>query len=309
MSIPSFQALLLPVLRALNSQADIPLPIADIRERVRRSEKLDESDCREMLPSGRQAIFDNRIHWALTHLTKAGLIDRPRRGHCALTDSGKNFLAESPTQLDVPALCNFSGYKEWRSTFGSSRTGGNGDSLEGDETDERTPMEEIETAAVKLRNMLEAEVLESVRKCRPDFLEKVVVDLLIAMGYGGGDIKRAAVTGGSGDGGVDGKVREDALGLDEIYVQAKRYGPSHSVGEPDLRSFTGALDASRTNKGVFVTTSDFSEPARNFVRRTQKSIILIDGKKLARLMVLHGVGVRLQTTYEVKQIDKDYYLE
>ena len=215
--------------------------------------------------------------------------------------------------MDITALRNFPEYEMWRSTFGSSKTGENEDSLEGDETDEsdetdeRTPTEEIETAAAKLRNMLEAEVLESVRECQPDFLEKVVVDLLIAMGYGGGNIKRADVVGGPGDGGIDGKIREDALGLDEIYVQAKKYDPSSSVGEGYLRDFAGALDRDRINKGVFVTTSKFSAKARSYVDKTTKRIILIDGKELARLMVLHGVGVRLQTTYEVKQIDKDYY--
>ena len=147
MSIPSFQALLLPVLKALNSQATSSLSIANIRELVRRSENLDESDCRKMLTSGRQTIFDNRIHWALLHLTKARLIDRPSRGRYALTDGGKNLLAKSPTQLNITALRNFSEYERWRSTFGDSKTGENEDSLEGDETDERTPTEEIETAA------------------------------------------------------------------------------------------------------------------------------------------------------------------
>ena len=305
MSIPTFQALFLPVLKALADQK--ALPIADIREHVRSSEGLSESDCRQMLSSGRQPVFDNRIHWALTHLTKAGLIDRPHRGQYELTDGGKEFLAKESTQIDMAFLRRYPTYEKWRTTFSSPRIGDSGDSPDGEERDGRTPIEEIELAAEKLQSMLEAEVLESVQKCPPSFLEKVVIDLLIAMGYGGGNPEMGLVTGGSGDGGIDGQIREDALGLDEIYIQAKKYDPDNPVGEPALRNFAGALDIFGTNKGVFVTTSDFSKPARNYAERISKRIVLIDGKELARLMVLRGIGVRTQTTYEVKQIDKEYY--
>ena len=302
MSIPNFQALMLPVLKALSGQG--ATANADIRECVRSSEGLKESDCRQMLPSGRQRVFDNRIHWALTHLTKAGLVDRPRRGHYKLTDNGKRVLAEEPTRIDIAILRRFRTYEEWRSTFTSSSSE---DPADDEDTDGGTPLEVIERAARRLQRLLEADVLESVLKCPPAFLEKVVIDLLVAMGYGGGNATMAYVTGGSGDGGIDGKVQEDALGLDEIYVQAKQYDPSKSVGEPALRDFVGALDGCGIHKGVFVTTSDFNRGARDYVDKVQKRIILIDGKELARLMVLHGVGVRRQTVYEIKQIDKDYY--
>ena len=308
MPIPSFQALFLPILRALANQA--ALSLADVRAHVQESEGLSESDCRQRLASGLQTVFENRIYWAVTHLVKAGLVDRPSRGHCKLTDSGEQFLAENPVQMDIATLRRFPAYEEWRSTFSTSRAGADEDSLDGEEGDDvRTPVEEMERAYNKLQSMLEAEVLEYVRKSPPAFLEKVVIDLLIAMGYGGGNRSMGHVTGGSGDGGIDGKIREDALGLDEIYVQAKKYEPNNLVSTRDLRDFVGALDSYGINKGVFVTSSDFSGPARDFptTTRTQKRIILIDGKELARLMVFYDVGVRSQTAYNVKQIDRGYY--
>ncbi len=156
---------------------------------------------------------------------------------------------------------------------------------------------------------MEEEILQRVREAEPDFLEKTVVDLLIAMGYGGGDIERGRVTGGSGDGGIDGTIREDALGLDEIYLQAKKYGDGNSVGEGDLRNFAGAIDAAGTHKGVFVTTAGFTRAAKDYVQKIPKRIILIDGTALARLMVHYGVGVRTRSQYEIKRIDEEYFDE
>ena len=162
-------------------------------------------------------------------------------------------------------------------------------------------------AARFLRESLEAEVLNRVRDAEPDFLERVVVDLLIAMGYGGGDAAMGQVTGRSGEGGIDGTIREDTLGLDEVHLQAKRYGDGNTVGEGDLRNFAGAIDAAGTTKGVFVTTASFTRAARNYVARSPKQIILIDGEELARLMVQHGIGVRTGVRHELKRIDEDYF--
>jgi len=170
-----------------------------------------------------------------------------------------------------------------------------------------TPEETLDNAARFLRESLEGEVLSRVRAAEPDFLEKVVVDLLIAMGYGGGDAAMGRVTGRSGDGGIDGTIREDALGLDEVYLQAKRYGGGNSVSEGDLRNFAGAIDAAGTTKGVFVTTASFTPAAKNYVARSPKRIILIDGAELARLMVQHGIGARMRIRYEIKRIDEDYF--
>ncbi|MYF68892.1 MAG: hypothetical protein F4053_10110 [Proteobacteria bacterium] len=174
-----------------------------------------------------------------------------------------------------------------------------------DSTD--TPEEALEHAAQQVRRELEYDVLDRVRKAEPAFLEQVVIDLLIAMGYGGGDSAMGQVTGRSGDGGIDGTVREDALGLDEVYVQAKKYADGNTVGESALRNFAGAIDAAGTNKGVFVTTASFTPAVRRYVARSPKRIVLIDGEELARLMVAHDVGVRTRVSYEVKRIDEDYF--
>ena len=170
-----------------------------------------------------------------------------------------------------------------------------------------TPEETLDRAAGELRTVLEAEVLARVRNAEPAFLEGVIVDLLIAMGYGGGDAAMGHVTGRSGDGGIDGTIREDALGLDEVYVQAKKYAHGNTVGEGDLRNFAGAIDAAGTTKGVFVTTAEFTRAAKDYVARSPKRIVLIDGEELARLMVRHGVGVRTRVRHEIKRIDEDYF--
>ena len=180
-------------------------------------------------------------------------------------------------------------------------------SRERDYESRETPEETLDRVAGELRAMLEAEILNRVRNAAPEFLERVVVDLLIAMGYGGGDAAMGRVTGRSGDGGIDGTIREDALGLDEVYVQAKKYGDSNTVGERDLRNFAGAIDATGTTKGVFVTTSGFTRAARDYVERSPKRIVLIDGEELARLMFKHGVGVRTRVRHEIKRVDEDYF--
>ena len=162
-------------------------------------------------------------------------------------------------------------------------------------------------AVRQLRDALEAEVLDRVRKAGPAFLEQVIVDLLIAMGYGGGDAAMGRVTGRSGDGGIDGTIKEDALGLDEVYIQAKQYADGHTVGEGDLRSFAGAIDAAGTTKGVFVTTATFTSAAKDYVKRSPKRIVLIDGEELARLMVEYDIGVRTRTRHEIKRVDEDYF--
>ena len=170
-----------------------------------------------------------------------------------------------------------------------------------------TPEEALEQAVQQLLEALEAEVLHRIYEAPPSFLEKVVVKLLIAMGYGGGDPARGRVTGRSGDGGIDGTIREDPLGLDEVYVQTKKFAEGNTVGEGDLRNFAGAIDAAGTTKGVFVTTASFTSAARSYVSRSPKRIVLIDGQELARLMVAHDIGVRTQQRYEIKRIDEDYF--
>ena len=305
MPIPDFQSLMLPVLKALIGGADTP--ISEVRARVATAEGLTPEDVRELLPSGSQTVFVNRVAWAVAEVSHAGLVEKVRRGVYRLTAKGEHLLAQAPTRIDRKILRRYPVYVEWltgKSTLSASGKAG----LVPSEDRSVTPEEALERAVGELRVELEAEVLERVRKAEPAFLERVVVDLLRAMGYGKGDAAMGKVTGRSGDGGIDGKIREDALGLDEVYLQAKRYAAGNTVGENDLRNFAGAIDAAGTTKGVFVTTAGFTKTAKAYVEKSPKRIILIDGEELARLMVEHNIGVRLKMPpYEIKRIDEDYF--
>lgn len=304
MAIPDFQSLMLPALLALADGDEISL--SELRTRIATAEELTPEDLREMLPSGRQPIFTNRVSWAVVYLGFAGLVEKVRRGVYRLTTDGQAVLADPPSRIDMNYLRKYPAYVVWREGKAKSPTSiDDTDAQSADSLD--TPEEALDKAARFLRESLEAEVLNRVRDAEPDFLERVVVDLLIAMGYGGGDAAMGRVTGRSGDGGIDGTIREDTLGLDEVYLQAKRYGDGNTVGEGDLRNFAGAIDAAGTTKGVFVTTASFTRAARNYVARSPKRIILIDGEELARLMVQHGIGVRTRVRHEVKRIDEDYF--
>ena len=210
-----------------------------------------------------------------------------------LTEEGERLLGQSPTRIDMGVLSKYATYDEWKRKAPPSN--------------EDTPEGALARAVHQLTEAVQAEVLHRVLEAPPAFLEQIVVDLLIAMGYGGGDASMGRVTGRTGDGGIDGTIREDALGLDEVYVQAKKYADGKTVGEAELRNFAGAIDAAGTAKGVFVTTSRFTDAAQQYVARSPKRIVLIDGEELARLMVDHGVGVRLRNRYEVKRIDEDYF--
>lgn len=238
MPIPDFQSLMLPVLKALSGGAE--MPISEVRARVATSEGLTPEDVRELLPSGKQPVFTNRIAWAVAHMSHAGLVEKVRRGVYRLTAEGEHLLVQAHTRIDLKVLSNYSAYAEWRR--GKDTPSEKSDAtLTITEDASVTPEEALERAVGELRNELEAEVLERVRKAEPAFLERVVVDLLRAMGYGKGDAAMGQVTGGPGDGGIDGKIREDALGLDEVYLQAKRYTAGNDVGESDLRDLLARL--------------------------------------------------------------------
>ena len=304
MPIPDFQSLMLPALKALSDGAE--KPIAEIRNHIAEAQGLTPEDMRELLPSGRQPVFVNRVSWALIHLSRAGLSERVRRSVWRLTTEGEKLLADVPPRIDMNYLRNYPAYVAWR-------TGKNTPPLSEDaalmppDASANTPEEELERVVQQLCDELEADVLDRVREAPPAFLEQVVVDLLIAMGYGKGDVAMGRVTGRSGDGGIDGTIREDALGLDEVYVQAKKYADGNTVGEGEIRNFAGAIDAAGTTKGVFVTTSGFTSAAKDYVARSPKRIVLIDGEELARLMVVHSIGVRTRISHEIKRIDEDYF--
>ena len=304
MPIPDFQSLMLPALEALSDSAE--KPVSEIRNHIAKAQELTPEEMRELLPSGRQPVFVNRVSWALLHLARAGLSERVRRGVWRLTEEGESLLADAPPHIDMNYLRNYPAYIAWRTSKNTSSSSGDTAPIPpGDSVD--TPEEELNRIVRQLRNELEADILDRVREAPPAFFEQVVVDLLIAMGYGGGDAERGRVTGRSGDGGIDGTIREDALGLDEVYVQAKKYADGNTVGEGDLRNFAGAIDAAGTTKGVFVTTSGFTNAAKNYVARSPKRIVLIDGEELARLMVVHSIGVRTRIRHEIKRIDEDYF--
>ena len=304
MPVPDFQSLMLPALKAFASGEEMPL--SKVRERIAAAEGLTAHDVQEMLPSGRQRVFGNRVSWAVIYMERAGLVERVRRGVYRLTEDGKRLLSRTPSRIDMDLLGGYPAFAEW-----SQPTHAASPEREGPEhrraAISETPEESLERIARQLRAGLEADLLLRVRNAPPAFLERVVVYLLVAMKYGGGDAAMSRVTGRSGDGGIDGVIKEDALGLDEVYVQAKKYAKGNNVGEGDLRNFAGAIDAAGTTKGVFVTTADFTKSAREYVDRSPKRIVLIDGEELARLMVHHNVGVRTRDHYEVKRIDQDYF--
>ena len=305
MPVPDFQSLMLPALKAFTVGAESR--ISEVRERIVAAEGLAPEDIRELLPSGVQTVFVNRVSWAVIYMARAGLLERVHRGVYRLTQEGERLLARAPSRIDMKLLRKYPDYVQWSGRADAASSGGAASENRSADVAEETPEEKLDHAVRQLSSDLEADVLHRVRSAAPTFLERVVVDLLIAMGYGGGDAAMGRVTGRSGDGGIDGTIREDALGLDEVYVQAKKYAEGNAVGEGDLRNFAGAIDAAGTTKGVFVTTAGFTRAAKDYVARSPKRIRLIDGEELARLMVRHGVGVRTRVRHEIKRIDEDYF--
>jgi len=304
MPVPDFQSLMLPALKAFAGGGEPTL--GQVREQVAAAAGLSADDVREMLPSGRQTIFVNRVSWAVIYMARAGLLKRVRRGLYQLTPEGERLLSRKPSRIDLNLLEEYPDFAEW-SQRAKAPTPGKDVTSKQNEDFLDTPEEALIRAARQLSGALEADVLHRVLDAAPVFLERVVVNLLIAMGYGGGDATMGQVTGRSGDGGIDGTIREDALGLDEVYVQAKKHAEGNTVGEGDLRNFAGAIDAAGTTKGVCVTTAGFTRAAKDYVARSPKRIILIDGAELARLMVKHGIGVRTRASYEIKKLDEDYF--
>ncbi len=262
--------------------------------------RLTEEDRDQRLASGQRTIF-NRTHWAVTYLVKTGLLTRSARGTVRITDRGRAVLAEKPGRIDVKFL---SRYPEL-AAFRSSVRGAHGAAVES--PPHETPDEVLEATFGELRRTVEADLLDRVLVSPPDFFEQLVVDLLVAMGYGGSESGAARRVGKSGDDGIDGVIDEDKLGLDAVYIQAKRWDPSHPVRRPDLQAFAGSLEGQRAGKGVFITTSRFTEDAREYVGRISKRIVLIDGPRLAGLMYDHGIGVRDHRQYQVRRVDAAYF--
>jgi len=262
---------------------------------------LSESEMNETIPSGtRERVFD-RADWAIFHLMKAGLIDRPKRGFYVISAEGAKYLASGATEMDRDTLRQFPKYIE----FKEGRT--NKNEANSDPLDQGSPLEAIDAAMRTINSDTSDEIRALLAEVSPFRFERIVVDLLKSMGFGGGRSDRGFVTKSTGDGGIDGIIHEDALGLDAVYVQAKRYALANKVSRPDIQRFVGSLTGESATKGVFVTTSDFSAEARAYVDRVQQRVVLIDGQQLAQFMIDYEVGVRARKTYVIRSIDEDYF--
>jgi restriction system protein len=313
MAIPDYQTLMLPVLRL---SAEGQHRVIDVIDRIADEFGLSAAEREQLLPSGKQRVLHNRIHWAKFYLTKAGLIDVPSRGHFVATGTGRELLAKKPGRIDVAMLEELS--PAFQEFLNGQRHGDQiGGSVEGapvaapvtSPIPANTPEEQIENAYRALHSALASDLVERVMRNSPAFFERLIIELLVKMGYGGSHTDAAKQLGQSGDGGVDGVINEDRLGLDRVYIQAKCYSADRSIGRPDVQGFLGSLVGQGASKGVFVTTSTFSGHAKEFVRHLPQRIVLIDGTTLAELMIEHGVGVRTSRELELKKLDEDFFAD
>ena len=279
-----------------------PHAIADLRGSLAEQFQLSEEELADRIPSGRVTTLQNRVGWAATYLYRCGLLERPRRAHYRITERGRDVLASNPDRIDLNVLGQFEEFEEFRQRSRSREPDESQMPVATD--DSETPEEQMEDASRELRSALAADLLDRVREQSWQFFEDLVLDVLRATGYGGprGATERL---GRSGDEGVDGVIREDALGLDLIYVQAKKW--ANNVQRPDIQRFFGALHGQGATKGLFITTSDFSPQAREYADSVTPRVILVSGQQLAELMIDHGVGVTVEHAYEVKRLDLDYF--
>lgn len=309
MTIPDYQTLMLPVLEfAALGETSIKACIAALADKL----GLPEDERSELLPSGRQTVFSNRVHWAKTYLSQAGVLEITRRAHFRATPRGLEILARHPKRVDNELLMQFPEFVAFRarSRSRSDRPERPADVYSLDDlAPSATPEERIDLAYMEITNELRAAILDRVIKGTPKFFEKAVVDLLTSMGYGGSRPNAGRRVGKTADGGIDGVINEDPLGLDIVYLQAKRYAPENTVGVDKVREFAGSLVERGAAKGVFVTTSQFAPAATTYADRIPQRLILIDGDELTRLMVQYGVGVRTERTIEFRKLDLDYFEE
>jgi restriction system protein len=300
-NIPDYQTIMLPFLKCVADGKEHTM--REIINGLANAFNLNETERRELLPSGKQPIFDNRVGWASTYLKKAGVVETPKRALYRITDRGQGVLKRNPKRVDNKFLEQFPEFKEFRARkekpiAGDTPTKENADV---------NPEELFESAYKDLQETLAAELLDTIKSCSAEFFERLVIDVLIKMGYGGSRREAGAALGRAGDEGIDGIIKEDKLGLDIIYIQAKRWDKT-TVGRPEIQRFAGALLGQAAKKGIFITTSRFSREAEDYVKGLDAKIILIDGERLAELMVEYNVGVDPVATYEIKKIDSDYFL-
>ncbi|MFT6914776.1 MAG: restriction system protein [Motiliproteus sp.] len=302
MAIPDYQSLMLPFLQALADNQEHRL--RELSDTLANQFELTDAERQQLLPSGNQAVMVNRVGWARTYLKKAGLLEAPRRAVFVITERGQEVLASKVDRIDARYLKRFDEFLEFQNLSHQNVPSSVAESAPSD----ITPTEAIEQAHKELNAEISTELLATIKQASPQFFERLVVELMQAMGYGGWSSTSGNATQYSSDGGIDGIINEDPLGLDIIYLQAKRY-TDNSIGRPDVQAFAGALDMKRAKKGVFITTSRFSRDATEYVSMIEKKIVLIDGAMLADLMLQHDLGVSVKDTYQVKTLDTDYFNE
>lgn len=301
--IPEYQKIMLPLLKYAEGTREHR--IRDAIEQLADEFKLSEEERREILPSGQQTVFDNRVGWARTYLKKSGLLESTKRGYFKITERGLKVLKDRPTEIDAKYLEQFPEFVQFIKTTKVVKEGGEGKELE--KYEERTPEELMEIGNQKLQKELAFELVDCIKKCSPAFFEKLVVELLVKMGYGGSRIDAGEAIGRTGDEGIDGIIKEDKLGLDIVYIQAKKW--EAQVSRPEIQKFAGALQGQRARKGIFITTSTFSDNAIDYVSKIDNKIILLDGERLAQLMIENDIGVSKIAEYTIKKIDTDYFSE
>ncbi|GAA0737292.1 restriction endonuclease [Sphingomonas sp. ABOLD] len=316
MPVPDYQTLMLPLLRRLGEQQG-PVAIREFLESVADEFALTPDERAERIPSGQENLLANRLAWARTYLGKAGLLASPKRGLVSITERGRHLLADESVVITNATLARYPEFQNWltrsRETAvatppsAPSETSVASVSRAPVELDAGTPRERIDEAVQEIEADLRTELLDRVRQMTPAEFEGLILRLLLAMGYGQGLDEMALALGGSGDGGVDGVIHQDPLGLDRVYVQAKRYKEGNNVGSVDIRGFVGALNINRATKGVFVAASQFTLEAKRAADGATMQVVLIDGDQLTRLMVRHKVGVLVRSTVEIKSIDEGFF--
>lgn len=302
MPIPDYQTVMLPLLQLTADQKEHSMQ--DATDTLAVQFELSEKEIMQLLPSARKRIFYDRVGWALTYLKKAGAITAPRRGRFEISQRGLDILKDPPDRISVSFLERFAEFVEFRTRKSDADTD---EVTQVSDQGIQTPEEAIEVAYQNLRQNLADEILRTIKSCSPTFFERLVIDLLVTMGYGGTRTDAGKAIGKSGDDGIDGIINEDRLGLDVIYIQAKKW--ENSVGRPEIQKFAGALQGQRAKKGIFITTSTFTKDAQDFAARIDSKITLVDGASICQLMIDYGVGVNPVATFELKRLDSDYFFE
>lgn len=305
MPIPDYQTIMLPLLELLSDKQEYVFK--DVVALLGKQFKLTEEELTELLPSGQSMVFANRVGWARTYLKKAGLLDAPKRGMVSITERGLDVLNKKPKKIDNSLLKQFPEFLEFQNIKKEDfEITGNSDLTQ---NEKQTPEETIDLAYQSIRQSLAQELIDTVYRLSPAFFERLVVELLVKMGYGGSIKDAGKAIGKTGDEGIDGTIKEDKLGLDIIYIQAKRWQAGNVVGRPELHKFVGALAGQGAKKGIFITTSSFTKEALNYSPKNETKIVLIDGVQLAQLMIDYNLGVSVQRSYEIKRLDNDYFEE